>query len=415
MGKTPLRASSLSALGIFVGLLSVSQVAIAGDTTISVLGLEAAAGAPDQVAVAVTDTLRQRVASTSGYRLVQGRDLVEVKLVFSCPDEAPACMTQAAQSIGSSKIIFGNVQPVGTDAYLVTLKLLDAERGVVETWISEQITKAQTNSVALRVPVQKWFATLVGQSSPGAIKVTGGVVGATVSIDGVQAGLLAADGLTIAGVAAGPHQLAVIKAGYEKAERAVTLASGGLEKVVIQMKPIEVPGAAPEAAPTAEPAVPAATESEPSPAPQAPNQGSRVGAWALLGLGMVSVGLGGYFSYKVTAVNSTLDPYRRYPCPSSAGVNAGVQACDTSGKYRPLDSNESAFAQSEQNTGNTYAKLQWVGYGVGGVLLVTSGVLFYRGYFAKPTQEASNKRRTNLIVLPAFAPNSVGALAFLRF
>jgi hypothetical protein len=418
MGKTSLRASSLAALGISVGLLSVSQVAIAGDTTISVLGLEAAAGAPEQVAAAVTDTLRQRVASTSGYRLVQGRDLVEVKLVFSCPDEAPACMTQAAQSIGSSKIIFGNVQPVGTDAYLVTLKLLDAERGVVETWISEQITKAQTNSVALRVPVQKWFATLTGQSSPGAIKVTGGVVGATVSIDGVQAGLLAADGLTIAGVAAGPHQLAVTKAGYEKTERAVTLASGGLEKVVIQLKPIEVPSAvAPEAVPTAEPAgenaaAPTGTEPEPLPSPQAPNQGSRVGAWALLGLGMVGVGLGGYFSYKVTVVNSNLDPYRRYPCPGT-----GAQTCNADGtqNHTILTTSDFNYSQSEQNTGNNYAKLQWVGYGVGGVLLVTSGVLFYRGYFAKPTQEASNKRRTNLIVLPAFAPNSVGALAFLRF
>ncbi len=413
MGKTPLRASSLAALGIFVGLLSVSQVAIAGDTTISVLGLEAAAGAPEQVATAVTDTLRQRVASAPGFRLVQGRDLVEVKLVFSCPDEAPACMTQAAQSIGSSKIIFGNVQPVGTDAYLVTLKLLDAERGVVETWISEQVTTAQTNAIALRVPVQKWFATLTGQSSPGAIKVTGGVVGATVSIDGVQAGLLAADGLTIAGVAAGPHQLAVTKAGYEKAERAVTLASGGLEKVVIQMKPIEVPiAAAPEAAPTAEPAGPAATESEPLPPSQASNQGPRVGAWALLGLGMVSVGLGGYFSYKVTVVNSNLDIYRRYPCPGTGAQTCNADGTQNSVILKPADI---AYVQSEQNTGNNFAKLQWVGYGVGGVLLVTSGVLFYRGYFAKPTQEASNKRRTNLIVLPAFAPDSVGAMAFLRF
>jgi hypothetical protein len=96
--------------------------------TLSVLGLEPAAGAPEAVATAVTEALRQRVTSSTGYRLVPGKDLVEVKLVFSCPDEAPPCMTQAAQSIGSAKIIFGNVQPVGTDAFIVTLKLLDAER-----------------------------------------------------------------------------------------------------------------------------------------------------------------------------------------------------------------------------------------------------------------------------------------------
>ena len=182
------RVSSLSALGIFAGLFLLSPPASAADVTLSVLGLEPAAGAPEAVASAVTEALRQRVTGSAGYRLVPGKDLVEVKLVFSCPDEAPPCMTQAAQSIGSAKIIFGNVQPVGTDAFIVTLKILDAERGVVESWISEQITKAQAAPVGLRAPVQKWFAALTGQAQPGTLKVTGGVIGASVWLDGTQAG-----------------------------------------------------------------------------------------------------------------------------------------------------------------------------------------------------------------------------------
>src|SRR5664279_553866 len=137
------RVSSLTALGVFAGLLLTSPSASAGDVTLSVLGLEPAAGAPEAVASAVTEALRQRVTSSTGFRLVPGKDLVEVKLVFSCPDEAPPCMTQAAQSIGSAKLIFGTVQPVGSDAFIVTLKLLDADKGMVESWISEQITKAQ--------------------------------------------------------------------------------------------------------------------------------------------------------------------------------------------------------------------------------------------------------------------------------
>jgi hypothetical protein len=409
MGKTRLRVSCLSALGFFAGLLSVSQDANAAETTISVLGLEAAAGAPEQVAGAVTETLRQRVTSTPGYRLIQGRDLVEVKLVFSCPDEAPACMTQAAQSIGSAKLIFGNVQPMGTDAYLVSLKLLDAERGVVETWISEQITKAQAAPAALRVPVQKWFGTLLGQTLPGTLRVTGGVVGAAVTIDGAQVGLLGADGLTIAGVAAGPHQLAVSKAGYDKVERSVTLGSGAMEKVAIQMKSTEA-AAAEAAAPAAEPE-PAATESSPAPEPEVPNQGARVGAWALLGLGIVGIGLGGYFSYEVTSVNSTLDRYRRFQCPGSGAVT-----CNANGTQNPviLSQADINYAQSEKDKGNTYATLQWVGYGVGAALLVTSGVLFYRGYSSAPGETASTQH-SNLVLIPTVAPTSVGALAYLRF
>src|SRR5881392_1347033 len=62
------------------------------DTPTAVLGFEPLEGAPDNVATEITDALRQRVAATKGLQLVQGKDLVEVKLVFSCPDEAPGCM-----------------------------------------------------------------------------------------------------------------------------------------------------------------------------------------------------------------------------------------------------------------------------------------------------------------------------------
>ena len=414
MRKVPHRVSSLSALGIFAGLLCASSAASAGDVTLSVLGLEPAAGAPENIASAVSEALRQRVTSTSAYRLVPGRDLVEVKLVFSCPDEAPPCMTQAAQSIGAAKIIFGNVQPVGTDAYLITLKLLDAERGVVETWISEQLTKSQSAPINLRAPVQKWFATLTGQAQPATLKVVGGVVGAGVWIDGAQAGLLGADGLTLAGIASGPHQVAVSKSGYEKWERSVTLASGATEKVSVELKSIE--GVAMPETPTAAESAPLASApagGEADAASEPYNQGSRVAAWALLGVGMVSVGLGIYSSVKVGTINSDLDQYRRFSCKSGGPDTCGPDHISYAGQ--PLDQQAIDYVNSQKSTGDTYSKLQWVGYGVGGALLVTSGVFFYRGYIAKPSDVAARKSRNNLIVLPSFAPNSIGAHAYLSF
>ena len=405
------RVSSLSALGVLAGVLFMSPMAWAGDVTLSVLGLEPAAGAPEAIASAVTEALRQRVTSSTGYRLVPGKDLVEVKLVFSCPDEAPPCMTQAAQSIGSAKIIFGTVQPVGTDAFIVTLKLLDAERGVVESWISEQITKVQASPVGLRAPVQKWFSTLTGQAQPGTLKVTGGVVGAAVWLDGAQAGLMGSDGLTLAGIAAGPHQITVSKTGYEKWEQNVTLASGATQKLPVQLKTIEAEAAAPEAGPPAQPSVPGGNE----PAPEPFNQGSRIGAWAVLGLGLVGVGIGGYLSFKVSAINSNLDKYRRYPCNGSKGV----VTCSADGKTDLGDISQipgaTAYVKSQQSTGDTYSKWQWVGYGAGGAALVVSGILFYRGYFANPTTLATRKSRTNFIVLPSVAPGNMGALAYLAF
>jgi hypothetical protein len=407
MVNTAPRVSRLSVLGILVGTILGGSAASAGEMSLSVLGIEPAAGAPDSVAAAVTEALRQRVTSSGMFRLVQGRDLVEVKLVFSCADEAPPCMTQAAQSIGANKLIFGSIQPVGTDAFIVTIKLLDAERGVVESWISEQITKPQATPVGLRAPVQKWFATLTGQALPGTLKITGGVVGAAVLLDGVQAGLLGAEGLLVAGVAGGQHDITVSKAGYEKWERNVTLASGATERIQVQLNPIANPAEQAQAEP-----IPAPLAPTPGPAPEPPNQGSRVGAWALLGLGIVGVGLGGYSSYKVSSINSNLDPYRRYPCASNSS-----QLCDNKGVAKgPLDEQSKAYVASQQSSGDNWSKVQWVGYGVGGALIVTSAVLFYHGYFAKPDDStASQKTSSKLVLLPSLGPGNVGALAFLAF
>jgi hypothetical protein len=56
-----------------------------------------------------------------------------------------------------------------------------------------------------------------------------------------------------------------------------------------------------------------------------------------------------------------------------------------------------------------------VGYGLGGALVATSAVFFYRGYFAHPSASGSNDHRGNLIVMPSFSPNSAGALAYMAF
>ena len=125
----------------------VSSRALAAEATSPtvVLGIEPLDGAPDTVAAEITDALRQRVAATKGYQLLQGKDLVEVKLVFACPDAAPACMSQAGKSLGADKLIFGNVKRAGND-YQVTLKLLDVSRAVVESFTAETVPKKHADA-----------------------------------------------------------------------------------------------------------------------------------------------------------------------------------------------------------------------------------------------------------------------------
>src|SRR3954454_24030139 len=135
----------LSRLRLLLPLLASAVFAPAAgfaaeDAPTVVLGLESLGGTPDAVASDITDALRQRVAAARGFQLLQGKDLVEVKLVFACPDEAPACMSQAGKSLGATKLIFGNVKQAGND-FQVTLKLLDVSRAVVESYTAETISK----------------------------------------------------------------------------------------------------------------------------------------------------------------------------------------------------------------------------------------------------------------------------------
>ena len=75
----------------------------------AVLGLESI-DVPEPLAQQLTDALRQRAAATAGVRLVQGKDLIEIKMVFGCDGELPACMAQAGKALGADKLLYGTVK-----------------------------------------------------------------------------------------------------------------------------------------------------------------------------------------------------------------------------------------------------------------------------------------------------------------
>src|SRR5258706_7542148 len=88
-------------------LVAAAGVARA-EPSVAVLGIEPV-DVPDASAVQLTDALRQRAAATGGVRLVQGKDLVEMKMIFGCDGETPACMAQAGKSLGADKLLYGTL------------------------------------------------------------------------------------------------------------------------------------------------------------------------------------------------------------------------------------------------------------------------------------------------------------------
>src|SRR6185503_7099121 len=101
-----------------------AQVARADAPSVAVLGIEAV-DVPDALAQQLSESLRQRLAATAGIRLLPGKDLIEIKMIFGCDGEVPACMAQAGKSLGVDKLLYGSLKKAGRGGthLNVTLKL----------------------------------------------------------------------------------------------------------------------------------------------------------------------------------------------------------------------------------------------------------------------------------------------------
>lgn len=405
-------------LGVLAGAVlatvaGLPRFASANEMTVAVLGVEAGENTPDTLASAITDSLRQRVTASKGFRLVPGRDLVEVKLVFSCPDEAPSCMAQAAKSLGAAKLIFGNVKKSVGDNFVVTLKLLDTARGSIDGITGDQITRAQATPAGVRGPVASWFARLTGQAGGvGIVRVRGDVIGAMVTLDGAPSGIIGTEELVIPGVSPGRHEVVVNKAGYDPVRREVNVVAGETADVDARMA-----RTAPVAATTPPVGAAPGAVDAPSPVTSTRDEGDgdsraalKTATWLVLGAGLVGVALGVKFGLDVDKVNEDLDPYRRFMCTGSP------YGCDGNGRRHtaPITQMEVDIINDRKSDGERFETLQWISYGVGGALIVTSGFLFYRAYLREDDQSARTSGR-GFTLLPALSPTSAGFVAVTRF
>jgi len=380
---------------------SLARAADSGDVSIAVLGIEPLEGAPDTVAADMTDALRQRVAATKGYQLLQGKDLVEVKLVFACPDAAPACMSLAGKSLGADKLIFGNVKRTGSD-YQVTLKLLDVSRAVVESFTAETVTRKHADTSSLRSIAPAWLSKLSGKGG-GSIQVRANFPGAAVSLDGTQVGTTGGSPVVINDVAPGRHEVAVEKSGYTTTKQEFTLAAGQSLPLNLTLSPVSVEVPRPEGSAKAS----EGGTSEPSGGGEGPSL-TRTGFWVALVGTLASAGLALKFGLDVRDINNQLDQYRRFPCPNGMGT------CDINNNpAQPLSQDQAARSHTLTDEGNRDQLLQWVFVGLTGAFAIAGGVLLYKGYLeTEGTQSASNH---GLRLFPTATASSGGIIAEFEF
>jgi hypothetical protein len=381
--------------------------------TIAVLGLEALDGAPDNIASDITDALRQRVASTKGQQLVQGKDLVEVKLVFSCPDEAPPCMAQAGKSMGASKLIFGNVKRAGAD-YQVTLKLLDVARATVESWATETIARKKAESQAFRSLAPAWLSKLTGKGAGGTLQIRASVVGASVSLDGTHVGVTGSGPVVVPDVAPGRHEVAVEKDGYTTTKQEFTLATGQSLPLSLSLSALsaDVGGTPPnETTPVLVHRPEAAAET--SSGSGGTRTMSRAAFWVAVVGTLTTAGLGLKFAKDVQQLNGELNQYRRID-PGKPGCPSTTSQCNLQGDPAlPLTDSDFKKQKSILDQGHTAETREIIFLSFAGAFAIAGGYFLYRGYLDSASE--TNTASRGLRIFPTATASAGGIVTEFDF
>jgi hypothetical protein len=401
----------------------------AAETEVSptaVLGVEAI-DAPPSLADDIAEQLRQKVAASRDMQLVSGKDLVEVKLVFSCADEAAQCMAQAGKSLDAHKLIYGSVKKNG-DEYGLWLKMFDVRKAKIDFWLTEVIPKKAADAAGVKAAAGRWFSKLTGRPvNAGAVQVSSNVFGAKVFLDGNHIGVSSEQPLTVADVAAGKHEISAEKPGYAAAKQQFLVANGATAAVQLTMQAagtgaVAEPSGTPSRGPgTPDPGLtpgPGVNLGNTQAADTSPGSGDgpggyRTGFWITLAAGLLSAGAAVKFGLDVRDVNERLDPFRRFPC-------MGNQQCDGNGMVKAgptatLTKDEQDKKTTLIDEGKRAQTLQWICVGLGSALGVASGYLFYKGYLDSDDGRATHEARRGLRIFPTAAASSGGILAEFEF
>ncbi|HXU61177.1 MAG TPA: hypothetical protein VN962_05705 [Polyangia bacterium] len=212
----------------------------------------------------------------------------------------------------------------------------------------------------------------------GSLQVLGRPIGAEVVLEGEVRGTLPMEHPIR--VRSGDCRFDVRAPGYEPVTRNVQIGAEGLTRETVHLSPAAPVATSPEPAPVAvtpeQPVAPPVQQPAPEGEP-ASNGGRtlRIVGLSLAGAGVAFVGAGVAF-----------------------GVLAHSQA--------QSDSMAMTFVPDNQSTGKRYEALQYVGYGVGGALLVAGVMTYVVGY-----QRGEAEPATQTALLPSILPVPGGVVA----
>ena len=428
----------LHALVALLAMFAVPAAARA-QVSVSVLGFEPIE-VPEDVTTLVTQGLRTR-AMAAKLRVVPGKPLVEMKLVFGCLDEAPACMAQIGASLGAEKLLYGAVRKSRT-GYSVTLKYLDVGKAHLENEQTFQLVKGDAREAPLRPHVDKWFAAVTGLKSTGTLRITPSVAGAKVSVDEVVIGTSSGLAPIVAGdLRPGKHEILVVAPKHKRFSASVRLAAGETLEVNAQLEKEEEPiGPVGPVGPTG-PTAPTGIVAPTGTTTETPGRGSRIAAWTTGGAAVAAYIVGIAAAVKVKSLGNdklhviqkacSLDANApeclrvRPECNGSdtaPGCFLNVKGNDACAAARLPRSTADAGQRNSRvvdlcNEGKSWATATWVVFPIAGALTALSGYFFWTGYLGKKPadKEKHVAARLRLRFEPVVGPGISAVMATLDF
>lgn len=401
----------------------------AAKPSVAILGLEvtdtgSASGGVDakstQFAAALTEVLRQRAKIASGpFSLAPGsdKDLVEMKLLSGCDNEANDCMSAIGAELAADRLLFGHVEKLAK-GYQVSLKLLAVgARPRIEFSTSDLIPYDETTGRSLDTWGKTLYAKVTGASNQGTLIVKANVDRGAVYLDGLVRGNVSGGTARITGLDAGDYQLVVESECYLRTEVRVKIEGGKDVQVPVELAKNTLAdcGGARPIGPAVGPGPGSGGGRPVGPGTQTgtisgdanPGRGYRVLFWTTAA---IAAGAGSTWGY---AYFGKIGPNEE------KWNDAGGEATDSCNSTSTYQNNADAKAACDE--GQKWSKVTYAAIPITAAAGAAAMYFFYKGYVSTPApqgQERIVRRRGGkpaVVVAPVVTARELGGLVQIEF
>lgn len=380
--------------------------------SVAVLGLEViddGTGIDPQttdLAKHLTQSLREHSRlDKSPYRLAPNSDkeLLELKLLSGCANEAKECMARIGRDLGADWLIYGKIERRDT-GYQVTIKLLNVESMNMARVTTEVISFADNTAPKISERGRFLFHRLTGIPEQGNLTIEANVDQGRVFVDGQLATTLRGGKARIDGLAEGKHPVAIETAGHGRYETMVEIKAGETAKVDAELTASAVGGPGSGGAGGGE-AKPGGT--------------SRTLFWVTAGVSAVS--LAG-FTITYTMMGSEREDAEALPIPQGYPMEEG-NLCEQYGRATDdaKESPQGRDIKSSCDKGEQLALMSSVLVGVAIASGLAASYFFYDGYLQADSSERAVARRNKkasqptVKLTPTITPDYFGAGVKIEF